>query len=86
MDHLSTLGNLSLVSVVAFAGYASWRYTARKRSSTPHPPGPKGLPLIGNLLDMPTKHEWLAFNKYADQYGIQSLKAVPAPSKLILPF
>ncbi|KAK0205274.1 cytochrome P450 [Desarmillaria ectypa] len=33
------------------------------------PPGPKELPLIGNLLDMPTEKEWLTFAKWGELYG-----------------
>ncbi|KIJ45825.1 hypothetical protein M422DRAFT_165839 [Sphaerobolus stellatus SS14] len=33
------------------------------------PPGPKGLPIIGNALDMPTDKEWLKFTKWKQQYG-----------------
>ncbi|KAK0484843.1 cytochrome P450 [Armillaria novae-zelandiae] len=33
------------------------------------PPGPKELPLIGNLLDMPTEKEWLTFAKWGERYG-----------------
>jgi hypothetical protein len=51
-----------------FAAYVCWRALI-KRSGQPYPPGPKGYPLIGNLLDMPSKYGWLKFKKYAEQYG-----------------
>lgn len=40
--------------------YVALRSYIRKQNSA-LPPGPTGLPLIGNLLDVPKKHEWLAF-------------------------
>ncbi|KAJ7499265.1 cytochrome P450 [Mycena latifolia] len=33
------------------------------------PPGPKGLPLVGNVLDMPSEKEWITFSKWADKWG-----------------
>ena len=33
------------------------------------PPGPRPLPVIGNLLDMPTSHEWLRFAEWGHSYG-----------------
>ncbi len=33
------------------------------------PPGPKGLPLVGNILDMPSEKEWLTFAKWGELYG-----------------
>ncbi|KIJ35821.1 hypothetical protein M422DRAFT_180097, partial [Sphaerobolus stellatus SS14] len=33
------------------------------------PPGPRGLPLIGNALDMPKEREWETYMKWADKYG-----------------
>ncbi|KZP04234.1 cytochrome P450 [Athelia psychrophila] len=33
-----------------------------------HPPGPRGLPLIGNLLDMPTSEEWLQYRKWSEEF------------------
>ncbi len=34
------------------------------------PPGPKGLPLIGNVFDMPKSKEWLTFAKWGEQWGM----------------
>jgi hypothetical protein len=33
------------------------------------PPGPKGLPLIGNLLDMPKEKEWETYRAWNERYG-----------------
>jgi hypothetical protein len=33
------------------------------------PPGPKGLPLLGNILDMPSEKEWLTFARWGEQWG-----------------
>ena len=35
----------------------------------PLPPGPKGYPLIGNLLDMPLHKPWLAYDEWRRTYG-----------------
>ena len=42
------------------------------KSPAPLPPGPKGLPLLGNILDMPSSFEWLTFARWGEQYGEQS--------------
>ncbi|RDB20518.1 hypothetical protein Hypma_012422 [Hypsizygus marmoreus] len=41
----------------------------RLRQRVALPPGPKGLPLIGNLLDMPSEKEWLTFAQWGEQWG-----------------
>jgi cytochrome P450 len=43
-----------------------WAYGGRRRQL---PPGPRGLPLIGNLLDMPSEQEWLTFARWGELYG-----------------
>lgn len=40
-----------------------------RKHGLPLPPGPKGLPLIGNVRDMPSTHEWITFAQWRDQYG-----------------
>ncbi|KAJ7480162.1 cytochrome P450 [Mycena galericulata] len=38
-------------------------------STPPPPPGPTGLPLLGNILDMPSEKEWLKFSSWGETYG-----------------
>lgn len=49
------------------------RNNARSSYKLPLPPGPKGLPVIGNLLDMPTSFEWETYHKWSKELGMFSL-------------
>lgn len=44
-------------------------FTTSQIRPGPLPPGPKPLPLIGNLLDLPQEQEWVHWTKYAKLYG-----------------
>jgi hypothetical protein len=46
------------------------------KSPAPLPPGPKGLPLLGNILDMPSSFEWVTFSLWGEKYGEHSTKIV----------
>lgn len=50
--------------------YVLKRYFASP-SHPPLPPGPKGKPVIGNLLDLPPpgKLEWVHWAEHKDLYG-----------------
>lgn len=34
------------------------------------PPGPKGLPLVGNLFQLPQKEPWVEYDRLSKQYGV----------------
>ncbi|KAH9849090.1 cytochrome P450 [Lenzites betulinus] len=58
------------IGVAAFlAVYLIWIRFFGKKKRGPLPPGPKGYPFIGNLLDMPTSHEYRTFGKWGQQWG-----------------
>jgi hypothetical protein len=44
-------------------------YVRKPSPRAPLPPGPRPLPLIGNLFDMPKEDAWRVFQRYAEQHG-----------------
>ena len=59
---LSSLAIAALLVVV--------RHYANKRLSLPFPPGPKPLPVLGNVLDIPSKAPWKTYNDWFKVYGM----------------
>ncbi|EMD33312.1 hypothetical protein CERSUDRAFT_142250 [Gelatoporia subvermispora B] len=62
-DKLPSYLSLLFVSVALL--YA----LSRRRSRLSLPPGPSGLPIIGNTLQMPHERQWLQFTEWAKAYG-----------------
>ena len=57
-----------LILITAFVR----RHLEEKRRCPPGtkiPPGPDGVPILGNMLQIPPHHSWLKFKEWADQYG-----------------
>ncbi|RDB29742.1 hypothetical protein Hypma_013817 [Hypsizygus marmoreus] len=55
--------------VAAAAGVVLLQWCLKPKQSTPLPPGPKGLPIIGNVSDMPSKREWITYAEWGRKWG-----------------
>jgi hypothetical protein len=66
---MPTTGLILLDVVVAVFGVILVKKIFTKRSILP--PGPSKLPVLENLLDMPTGQEWVTFAKWGKKYGIK---------------
>jgi hypothetical protein len=70
MAFVSSTGVLLLLGVIV--AYLVKKLVNSEKHSRPLPPGPKGLPLLGNVNDLPKPgggleaHHWL---KHKDEYG-----------------
>ena len=60
-DYLAILATLVLTALI--------HMRVKQRSRLPLPPGPKKLPLLGNLFDFPASHEWLTYAKLCKEYS-----------------
>jgi hypothetical protein len=69
------MGSASHITLAVFFGivglYAIRRLVQSRRNALPLPPGPKGVPLLGNIYDMPKSDVLEAFHwlKHKDLYG-----------------
>ncbi|KAF9557276.1 cytochrome P450 [Agrocybe pediades] len=57
-----------LVALVALVA-VGFVYQQRRTNGTPLPPGPKGLPIIGNLRDLAVKTLWFPASRWAKEFG-----------------
>ncbi|KAH6899267.1 cytochrome P450 98A3 [Coprinopsis sp. MPI-PUGE-AT-0042] len=59
----------------------------RKRRNTrglPLPPGPKGLPLLGNIFQIPSENAWMAYREMGKVHGDMVYLEVPGQPLLVL--
>ena len=44
-------------------------YQRRSKNGLPYPPGPKALPIVGNIRDMAVKTLWYPATRWAKEFG-----------------
>ncbi|KAF7343505.1 Cytochrome P450 [Mycena sanguinolenta] len=71
----------TLIMTVAAITFA---YSLRRRRTPPLPPGPRGLPIVGNILDVPTSNPWLNFAKLGEIWGEISSLTVLGQTMIIV--
>ena len=62
-----TSSQLLAASLISFTVYVL--LSRKRRHPFPFPPGPKSLPVIGNLRDIPFKYQWLTYEKWGREIG-----------------
>jgi hypothetical protein len=60
---------LDLFSVLSFFASIWAIRDYRRHGGLFYPPGPRPLPIIGNLLDIPKDSSWLAYTHFSKKYG-----------------
>ncbi|EKM54991.1 uncharacterized protein PHACADRAFT_208527 [Phanerochaete carnosa HHB-10118-sp] len=71
MFSTTTQGFLGL-TLILILRWASQKMLERRKG--PHPPGPPGLPLLGNLLDVPDDPTWMAYIRWGEKYNSDVLR------------
>ena len=80
LDVVNNHPYILLTSVIL--GCATLVRLTRWRSHPHLPPGPKGLPIVGNLFDLTTTHVWEQFGAWGKQYGPFSPSSLPSSQNL----
>ena len=66
-DYISPVAVVSLMALPLM-------YFALTRRRRPEFPGPKGYPIIGNVLDFPSNPEWKGLSQLGKKYGVSLLE------------
>jgi hypothetical protein len=64
-------GFLSL-SITVFFALLLRKYVASRKKHLPYPPGPKPIPLIGNIFDLPTEDAPNVYIEWGKKYNSES--------------
>ncbi|KIO29647.1 hypothetical protein M407DRAFT_70131 [Tulasnella calospora MUT 4182] len=83
MSSLPTTQQVALGAGASIALYWLWNYL-NTWNRAPYPPGPVPLPLLGNILDMPTTLLPVGFADFGKKYGPLTFIQVPGSKILVI--
>jgi hypothetical protein len=73
----STTGPFFLAFLVLlFARIFRPKLKDRNKRTLPFPPGPKGLPFIGPVIQMPRSFEWVEFWRWGKVWGVYLFNSI----------
>ena len=65
------------LSILSLYGISLFLRKQRALKTAPFPPGPRGYPIIQNLLDIPTgKTPWAEYAELGKKYGVLTVAAI----------
>ncbi|KAJ7251382.1 hypothetical protein C8J57DRAFT_674172 [Mycena rebaudengoi] len=71
-------------ALLTLAVLALLYFNRRRSSHLPLPPGPKKLPLFGNLFELPSKFEWETYTKWSKELGSDIIHLSVAGKSIII--
>ncbi|KAJ7762871.1 cytochrome P450 [Mycena olivaceomarginata] len=82
---MSSLDHIAIgIACLGLGAVAYGLYSRRNRSGLPLPPGPKKLPLVGNVFDIPPTHPWETYMAWSKEYNTDILHLDLAGTSLIV--
>jgi hypothetical protein len=75
-----------LVACIAVVIYFFKQHTdyEKRRGGAKQLPGPKGVPFIGNLRQLPAQKPWVALKQWGDEFGEYNAGFTPDLSEILL--